>query len=108
MMVMRRWRILSTKVRPRDRLVSQFIGSYLMVNAKHKSADVKLCPTCGAPTIDEVRPFCSRRCADVDLGRWLQGVYAIPAVDAADDSIIDAALAVSGKFNKADPGDEYG
>ena len=108
MMVMRRWRILSTKVRPRDRLNPQFIGSKLMVNAKHKSVDVKFCPTCGAPTIHEVRPFCSRRCADVDLGRWLQGVYAIPAVDAADDSIIDAGPAVSGKLNKADPGDEYG
>ena len=79
-----------------------------MVNAKNKSADVKFCPTCGAPTIHEVRPFCSRRCADVDLGRWLQGVYAIPAVDSADDSIINAEGAVSGKLNKADPGDEYG
>jgi endogenous inhibitor of DNA gyrase (YacG/DUF329 family) len=36
------------------------------------------------------RPFCSRRCADIDLGRWFQGQYAIPAVDAADDSIIEA------------------
>ena len=79
-----------------------------MVSAKDKSADVKPCPTCGAPPIHAVRPFCSKRCADVDLGRWLQGVYAIPAVDAADDSVIDAALAVSGKLNKADPGDEYG
>ena len=105
---MRRWRILSTKVRPRDRLDQQFVGSYVMVNAKHKSADGKFCPTCGAPTIHEVRPFCSRRCADVDLGRWLQGVYAIPAVDAADDSIIGAEPAVSGELNKADPGDEYG
>ena len=79
-----------------------------MVNAKHKSADVKFCLTCGALTSHEVRPFCSRRCADVDLGRWLQGVYAIPAVDAADDSIIDSELAVSDKLHKADPGDEYG
>ena len=69
----------------------------MMVNAKHKSAKVKLCPICGAPAIQEFRPFCSKRCADVDLGRWLQGVYAIPAVDAADDSIIDAELAVTGK-----------
>ena len=108
MMVMRRSRILSTKVRPRDRLNPQFVGSKLMVNSKHKSADGKFCPTCGAPTNYEVRPFCSRHCADVDLGRWLQGVYAIPAVDAADDSIIDAELAVSSKLNKVDPSDEYG
>ena len=38
-------------------------------------------------------PFCSSRCADVDLGHWFQGKYAIPAVDAADDTIIDALLA---------------
>ena len=76
-----------------------------MVNAKNKSADVKICPTCSAPAIHELRPFCSKRCADVDLGRWLQGGYSIPAVDAADDSIIDAELAVSGKIGKAGPGD---
>jgi len=39
------------------------------------------------------RPFCSSRCADIDLGRWFQGKYAIPAVDAADDTIIDAMIA---------------
>jgi endogenous inhibitor of DNA gyrase (YacG/DUF329 family) len=38
------------------------------------------CPICGKPTVDELRPFCSRRCADVDLGRWLTGQYRIPAV----------------------------
>lgn len=37
------------------------------------------CPICGAPTEHAWRPFCSRRCADVDLGRWLKGAYAIPA-----------------------------
>ena len=74
-----------------------------MVNANDESADVKPCPTCGAPSNYEMRPFCSKHCADVDLGRWLQGVYAIPAVDAADDSIIDAELAASSKISKADP-----
>ena len=37
------------------------------------------CPICGRPTEDAYRPFCSRRCADVDLSRWLSGAYAIPA-----------------------------
>jgi endogenous inhibitor of DNA gyrase (YacG/DUF329 family) len=32
------------------------------------------------------RPFCSRRCADVDLGRWLKGAYAIPAAELADET----------------------
>ena len=39
------------------------------------------CPTCGKPTADAFRPFCSRRCADVDLQRWLVGAYAIPVVE---------------------------
>lgn len=39
------------------------------------------CPICNRPTEAAWRPFCSRRCADVDLGRWLTGGYAIPARD---------------------------
>ena len=39
------------------------------------------CPICGKPSAERYRPFCSRRCADVDLNRWLSGVYAIPAVE---------------------------
>jgi endogenous inhibitor of DNA gyrase (YacG/DUF329 family) len=36
------------------------------------------CPICRAASAPEWLPFCSRRCADVDLSRWLRGVYAIP------------------------------
>ncbi|MEL6266427.1 MAG: DNA gyrase inhibitor YacG [Pseudomonadota bacterium] len=36
------------------------------------------CPICAAPRDEAYRPFCSRRCADVDLGRWLTGRYAVP------------------------------
>lgn len=43
------------------------------------------CPICRKPTEKGYRPFCSRRCADVDLGRWLHGTYAIPAEDLAAD-----------------------
>lgn len=39
------------------------------------------CPICGAAPQKAYRPFCSRRCADRDLGRWLTGSYAIPAAD---------------------------
>jgi endogenous inhibitor of DNA gyrase (YacG/DUF329 family) len=38
----------------------------------------KRCPICGKPAAAEFRAFCSRRCADVDLNRWLSGVYAVP------------------------------
>jgi endogenous inhibitor of DNA gyrase (YacG/DUF329 family) len=37
------------------------------------------CPICGRPSRRETYPFCSKRCADVDLNRWLSGAYAIPA-----------------------------
>ncbi|GGD35276.1 DNA gyrase inhibitor YacG [Sinisalibacter lacisalsi] len=36
------------------------------------------CPICRNETSERYRPFCSRRCADVDLGRWLRGGYAVP------------------------------
>ncbi|MDP4005595.1 DNA gyrase inhibitor YacG [Methylobacterium sp. NEAU K] len=36
------------------------------------------CPICRRPSTAEFRPFCSQRCADVDLGRWLNERYAIP------------------------------
>jgi endogenous inhibitor of DNA gyrase (YacG/DUF329 family) len=36
------------------------------------------CPICGRPVDPRHRPFCSRRCADVDLARWLRGTYVIP------------------------------
>jgi endogenous inhibitor of DNA gyrase (YacG/DUF329 family) len=40
------------------------------------------CAVCAKKPVDpEFRPFCSRRCADIDLGRWLNGSYAIPAVE---------------------------
>ena len=37
------------------------------------------CPICKKPSIADYRPFCSKRCADVDLSRWLGGTYVIPA-----------------------------
>ena len=49
---------------------------------------VKKCPICGKPTVEEFKPFCSKRCADIDLNRWLTGSYVIPARDdepAGDD-----------------------
>lgn len=39
------------------------------------------CPICGRETATSYRPFCSRRCADVDLGRWMTGAYAVPSQD---------------------------
>jgi uncharacterized protein len=45
----------------------------------------KSCPICGKPAADEIRPFCSKRCRDVDLNRWLSGSYVIPGRDDQED-----------------------
>ena len=42
------------------------------------------CPICARETVADFRPFCSKRCADVDLARWLNGKYAIPSHDPED------------------------
>ena len=42
------------------------------------AARAKRCPICGKPAVAEFQAFCSRRCADVDLNRWLSGVYVVP------------------------------
>ncbi|WP_425045251.1 DNA gyrase inhibitor YacG [Primorskyibacter sp. S87] len=39
------------------------------------------CPTCGQKTVANYRPFCCRRCADLDLAKWLNGSYALPSED---------------------------
>ena len=40
------------------------------------------CPVCGKPRSKPYDPFCSKRCADVDLHRWLKGSYVIPGANA--------------------------
>ena len=49
----------------------------------------KSCPICGKPAVEKFRPFCSRRCADVN--RWLSGVYAVPVKDEEDEDGASAA-----------------
>jgi endogenous inhibitor of DNA gyrase (YacG/DUF329 family) len=43
------------------------------------------CPLCGKPRAQRFRPFCSARCRDVDLGRWFDASYAVPAVEPGYD-----------------------
>lgn len=49
------------------------------------------CPICGKPRAQAFRPFCSRRCADVDLAKWFRGDYAVPAEDQTPDDAPDDA-----------------
>ena len=46
------------------------------------SQEQAACPICGKPRSDRYDPFCSKRCADVDLHRWLKGSYVIPGASA--------------------------
>ncbi|MBV8851172.1 MAG: DNA gyrase inhibitor YacG [Methylobacteriaceae bacterium] len=50
-----------------------------------QTAQRPACPICGKPAEADYSPFCSKRCADIDLNRWLGGVYAIPAGGADED-----------------------
>jgi endogenous inhibitor of DNA gyrase (YacG/DUF329 family) len=43
------------------------------------------CPECGKPSARATYPFCSQRCKDIDLNRWLSGSYAIPATEDDED-----------------------
>ena len=43
------------------------------------------CANCGKEAVAKYQPFCSRRCADMDLGRWFNESYAIPAVEPPDE-----------------------
>ncbi len=51
------------------------------MNEIDRKATARTCPLCGKPAEQAFRPFCSKRCADIDLNRWLSGVYAVPVKD---------------------------
>jgi endogenous inhibitor of DNA gyrase (YacG/DUF329 family) len=46
---------------------------------------VMTCPICSKAASGEHRPFCSKRCADIDLSRWLKGGYAIPGREMGEE-----------------------
>jgi len=50
------------------------------------------CPICGKKAVEAYRPFCSKRCADIDLGRWLSGSYRVPADSPEELDEAQAAL----------------
>lgn len=51
-----------------------------------RSPETRKCAVCGKPQDAKFKPFCSKRCADVDLFRWLKGGYAIPAEERVSDA----------------------
>jgi endogenous inhibitor of DNA gyrase (YacG/DUF329 family) len=57
------------------------------------------CVHCGKPVVAQWRPFCSKRCADLDLGRWLSGTYRIPTNE--EPEIDPEAELARGDYNDA-------
>lgn len=59
-----------------------------MAETEDNPPRVRPCPICGKPAVAKFRPFCSARCADIDLGRWLKGSYVIPgeSLEEAEDA----------------------
>ena len=55
------------------------------------------CPICKADATQKYRPFCSKRCADVDLGKWITGGYALPSEEPVEPEDLIAALEVEAK-----------
>ena len=47
------------------------------------------CPECGKPSSEATYPFCSKRCADVDLNRWLSGSYSVPVVELEPEDLAE-------------------
>lgn len=55
------------------------------MSEKAQPAPARACPICRKPAVERYRPFCSKRCADIDLNRWLKGGYAIPGAPEEDE-----------------------
>ena len=60
-------------------------GTKATVVALERRRKARPCPVCAKPASEEFRPFCSKRCADVDLGRWLNEDYRVPVEDGPAD-----------------------
>lgn len=62
---------------------------------------MSVCPICKRPAQPETRPFCSKHCADVDLGRWFNGRYGVPAEE-QDGAAEETLRALSGQLRGKD------
>jgi len=74
-----------------DRLLNPFTplqaADIMDDKVKKPASPLKTCPICGKPQSEATRPFCSSRCRDVDLNRWLKGSYVIPGRDDEVDDV---------------------
>jgi endogenous inhibitor of DNA gyrase (YacG/DUF329 family) len=56
------------------------------MNEAVRKTSSQSCPICGKATDIAFKPFCSKRCSDIDLNRWLTGVYAVPVKEDEDEN----------------------
>ena len=70
-----------------------------------KKQKARKCPVCGRAVTQDFKPFCSQRCADADLTRWLKGAYAIPGEPASEDELssVEAETESTPTGNLGDP-----
>ena len=75
--------------------------------ARGKKSRGAACPTCGAPSQHDNRPFCSKRCKDIDLGRWLRGSFRIPTEERPAEGTHEGEPSEVGPDNGSAPGDSF-
>ncbi|WP_370275588.1 DNA gyrase inhibitor YacG [Salipiger bermudensis] len=64
------------------------------------------CPICGGETVQKYRPFCSKRCADIDLAKWMNGAYAVPSMREVDPDEVAEALEEALRDEASEASDE--
>ncbi|GJM03621.1 MAG: hypothetical protein DHS20C08_21220 [Rhodomicrobium sp.] len=70
------------------------------MSQKDEQKNIPKCAMCNEPRSTKYRPFCSKRCADIDLNRWLTGQYAIPVEeDEPDDHLGELSQSDDEKLN---------
>ena len=65
---------------------SRQAGAAKVIALRQRGAKGPRCPICGKAVHPEQRPFCSARCKQIDLGRWLKGVYSVPTDEAPSEA----------------------
>ena len=80
-----------------------------MVKATGKTEISGRCPICKGTPANDFLPFCSKRCADIDLSRWFSGSYTVPVVELDEKDLDELERFVEGTDTDPDEshGDEY-
>ncbi|MBS41194.1 MAG: DNA gyrase inhibitor YacG [Rhodospirillales bacterium] len=75
----------------------------VIIDLEDKKNSAK-CPVCKNKSLAQYRPFCSSRCADIDLSKWLNGSYSVPILEMSEADLDELDSAVNEKefFEKKD------